>query len=106
MPLRKRGNFLLSFQLFGLKKTPLWDIETSQWAVNSAGECYLHTVEVAGSIPAPPTNDNKGLGLTLWPLFCCLRPFCCQVCPNELHLLFQPTVGQPKSLRILPFLVS
>jgi hypothetical protein len=25
------------------------------WAINSAGECYLHTVEVAGSIPASPT---------------------------------------------------
>ena len=35
------------------------------WAVNSAGECYLHTVEVTGSIPVPPTNGiedrlNKG----------------------------------------------
>jgi hypothetical protein len=33
------------------------------WAVNSAGECYLHTVEVAGSIPAPPTMKIKGLAI-------------------------------------------
>ena len=25
------------------------------WAVNSAGECHPHTVEVAGSNPVPPT---------------------------------------------------
>jgi hypothetical protein len=25
------------------------------WAINSAGECYLHTVEVAGSNPVLPT---------------------------------------------------
>ena len=31
-------------------------------AVNSAGECYLHTVEVTGSNPVPPTNKTKGLG--------------------------------------------
>ena len=24
---------------------------------NSAGECYLHTVEVAGSNPVPPTSQ-------------------------------------------------
>jgi hypothetical protein len=30
-------------------------------AVNSAGECYLHTVEVTGSNPVPPTRNNKGL---------------------------------------------
>ena len=30
-------------------------------AVNSAGECYLHTVEVTGSNPVPPTNNDKGL---------------------------------------------
>jgi len=25
------------------------------------GECNLHTVEVTGSIPVPPTNEIKGL---------------------------------------------
>ena len=33
------------------------------WAVNSAGECYLHTVEVTGSIPVPPTMKIKGLAI-------------------------------------------
>jgi hypothetical protein len=28
-------------------------------AVNSAVECHLHTVEVAGSIPAPPTRHTE-----------------------------------------------
>ena len=32
------------------------NIEKPIWAVNSAGECYLHTVEVTGSNPVPPTN--------------------------------------------------
>ncbi len=30
------------------------------WAINSAVECHLHTVEVAGSSPASPTNDVAG----------------------------------------------
>jgi phosphatidylglycerophosphate synthase len=33
-------------------------------ARSSAGECYLHTVEVTGSIPVPPTNYIKGLRIT------------------------------------------
>ena len=57
--LTKRGGFFI------LKKAFLWDIEALKWAVNSAGECYLHTVEVAGSIPAPPTNDIKWLWFML-----------------------------------------
>ena len=28
------------------------------WAVNSAVECHLHTVEATGSIPVPPTNEK------------------------------------------------
>ncbi len=28
------------------------------------GECYLHTVEVTGSNPVPPTRIIKGLQLT------------------------------------------
>jgi hypothetical protein len=32
-------------------------------AVNSAGECHPHTVEVAGSNPVPPTTDNQGVML-------------------------------------------
>ena len=31
------------------------------WAVNSAGECHLHTVEVTGSNPVPPTMTIMGL---------------------------------------------
>jgi hypothetical protein len=27
------------------------------WAVNSVGECHLHTVEVGGSNPLPPTIE-------------------------------------------------
>ena len=34
-------------------------VQKSIRAVNSAGECYLHTVEVAGSNPAPPTKQNQ-----------------------------------------------
>jgi hypothetical protein len=32
-----------------------------KWAVNSAGECHLHTVEVTGSNPVPPTMTFMGL---------------------------------------------
>ena len=28
------------------------------WAVNSAGECHPHTVEVGGSNPPPPTTNK------------------------------------------------
>ena len=31
-------------------------------AVNSAVECHLHTVEVTGSIPVPPTNRSPRKG--------------------------------------------
>lgn len=47
--------------IFRLKRGFLWDIRYAVWAVNSAGECYLHTVEVTGSIPVPPTMKIKGL---------------------------------------------
>ena len=30
----------------------------SLWAINSVGECYLHTVEVTGSNPVSPTNEK------------------------------------------------
>jgi hypothetical protein len=33
----------------------------NQWAVNSAGECHPHTVEVVGSNPTPPTNNINRL---------------------------------------------
>jgi hypothetical protein len=32
------------------------------WAVNSAGECHPHTVEVVGSNPTPPTTKINKLG--------------------------------------------
>ena len=44
-------------------------------AVNSAGECYLHTVEVTGSNPVPPTrfdfnraagDEGKSVGIPQW----------------------------------------
>jgi len=36
------------------------------WALNSAVECHLHTVEVIGSNPIAPTiNQLAGLNLTL-----------------------------------------
>ncbi len=38
------------FQVLEIDGTP-----TSGWGLNSAGECYLHTVEVTGSIPVAPT---------------------------------------------------
>ena len=31
-------------------------------AINSVGECYLHTVEVTGSNPVSPTSIYRGLG--------------------------------------------
>ena len=33
-----------------------------QWAINSAGECYLHTVEVTGSNPVSPTHQKAHFG--------------------------------------------
>ena len=33
------------------------------WALNSAVECHLHTVEVIGSNPIAPTILFKGLGV-------------------------------------------
>src|SRR5580704_18393880 len=38
----------------------------SQRALNSAVECHLHTVEVAGSNPAAPTMESTTYGLILW----------------------------------------
>ena len=41
-------------------------------AVNSAGECHPHTVEVVGSNPTPPTTLIKSRGYHVYgaPLFC------------------------------------
>ena len=39
------------------------------------GECYLHTVEVTGSNPVPPTSKFKRLQIQLSPLFYYLLPF-------------------------------
>src|SRR5437868_6118535 len=33
----------------------------TQWALNSAVECHLHTVEVVGSNPTAPTIESKSL---------------------------------------------
>ena len=54
--------FTVGYLAFPLEKeTPLGYIDR-KWAVNSVGECYLHTVEVTGSNPVPPTNETKGAG--------------------------------------------
>ena len=41
------------------------------WALNSAVECHLHTVEVAGSNPAAPTkiNNLRGVSPHLGPIW-------------------------------------
>jgi hypothetical protein len=33
-----------------------YELTAAQWALNSAVECHLHTVEVVGSNPTAPTN--------------------------------------------------
>jgi hypothetical protein len=39
-----------------------------KWAVNSAGECHPHTVEVVGSNPTPPTIQHQGvMGMPINP---------------------------------------
>ncbi len=43
------------------------------WAVSSAVEHCLHTARVAGSIPAPPTNDINDLGSLRWAFFVSVR---------------------------------
>ena len=39
------------------------------WAVNSVGECHLHTVEVTGSNPVPPTRMMEFKGTSDGSLF-------------------------------------
>ena len=36
------------------------ELTASQWALNSAVECHLHTVEVIGSNPIAPTIFSMG----------------------------------------------
>jgi hypothetical protein len=44
------------YQIFCLQLFQLIvSMSTNERAVNSAGECHPHTVEVAGSNPVPPT---------------------------------------------------
>jgi hypothetical protein len=48
----------------GRLSTPVPTQRSSERALNSAVECHLHTVEVAGSNPAAPTspiNDLRGV---------------------------------------------
>ena len=45
-------------------------------AVNSAGECYLHTVEVTGSNPVPPTIYVKEVTVLAVTSFFVLSFFC------------------------------
>jgi hypothetical protein len=35
------------------------ELTAQQWALNSAVECHLHTVEVIGSNPIAPTISNS-----------------------------------------------
>ena len=37
------------------------ELTALQWALNSAVECHLHTVEVIGSNPIAPTNHHPAL---------------------------------------------
>lgn len=48
-------------QIFKIFKTGNILKQNKIRAVNSVGECYLHTVEVVGSNPIPPTRNYKGL---------------------------------------------
>jgi hypothetical protein len=64
-----------------------------KWAVNSAGECHPHTVEVAGSNPAPPTMHDQGVYETIdKPLFLSVAySFCtmhCSFCNLELCSMY------------------
>ena len=51
--------------------TVCYIIRTIRRAVNSAGECHPHTVEVAGSNPVPPTikKIKRGYGYIRSPFF-------------------------------------
>ena len=55
------------------------------WAVNSAVECYPHTVEVRGSNPLPPTITAEHF--PPWPLYLKIEvPF------NETNFLQPPAI--------------
>src|SRR3984893_1084379 len=41
------------------------ELTALQWALNSAVECHLHTVEVIGSNPIAPTTRLRGPSATL-----------------------------------------
>ncbi len=46
------------FHTFSLKRSDIIQAIKIIWGINSAGECYLHTVEVIGSNPIFPTIKN------------------------------------------------
>ena len=55
----KPGNKVFKKQMIwvNIKSSPFdAQIPCVRWAISSVGERFLHTEEVAGSIPASPTN--------------------------------------------------
>ena len=57
-------NGRLSLQDGAMRLTNMWGevlFYHTFWAISSVGERFLHTEEVAGSIPASPTTKIKAL---------------------------------------------
>ena len=42
------------------------ELTASKWALNSAVECHLHTVEVIGSNPIAPTIKSQPMTIFSW----------------------------------------
>ncbi len=59
--MRRRGRLWARGLALDLNGCPYYFKMTAIRAVNSAVECHLHTVEAAGSTPAPPTTFNAPL---------------------------------------------
>jgi hypothetical protein len=67
---------------------------TDQRAVNSAGECHLHTVEVTGSNPVSPTRKIKDLQAT-W----LVNPFLFPAIRNSIQVVGSKAVCGSASVR-------
>jgi hypothetical protein len=77
---------------FALEKGDSLRYRISTRAVNSAGECYLHTVEVTGSNPVPPTMNDQGVAvLRRDPFFFVYRQVCrrCYSNSSSMDILFR-----------------
>src|SRR4249920_3318698 len=53
-----------------IKLTRKWQSYEAQWALNSAVECHLHTVEVIGSNPIAPTTHQNPMAVRRVVEFC------------------------------------